>query len=113
MNKRIQKKVAKRHAEQGETAQAQAAAAQPGAPRAVAEQAPQQPGLVVGAVGAMLAVAGEVQERTSEAIGQVKEKVAETKQMLVEQEERAEALLERVPVVGTAAAKKLHDLTHR
>jgi hypothetical protein len=110
MNKRIQKKVAKQHAEQGEAAQAQAA---PGPRRAVAEQARQQPGLVVGALGAVLAVAGEVQERTSEAIGQVKEKMAETKQKLVEQEERAEALLERVPVVGTAAAKRLHQLTHR
>lgn len=41
------------------------------------------------------------------------ETIAEGKQRLAEQEERAEEALEKVPVVGPAAAKKLHELTHR
>jgi len=124
MNKRIQNKVAKREAELHALAEAQAESAQPGRPRAtvrsVAEQALQL-AREAGPLGVMRAVASEVQDRTSEAIGQakeqvkeqVKEKVAEAKQKIVAQEERAEAVLEKVPVVGSAAAKKLHDLTHR
>jgi pantothenate kinase type III len=118
MNKRIQKKLAKREAELHDEAQAENP--QPGAQRAtvrsVAEQALRL-AREAGALGVVRAVAGEVQDRTTEAIGQAKEqlreKVAEGKQKLVEQEERAEAVLEKVPVVGAAAAKKLHELTHR
>jgi predicted GIY-YIG superfamily endonuclease len=118
MNKRIQKKVAKRDAEL--LAQAQTDSAQPGRPRAtvrsVAEQALQL-AREAGPLGVVRLVASEVQDRTTEAIGQakeqVKEKVAEAKQKIVAQEERAEAALEKVPVVGGAAAKKLHELTHR
>jgi ERCC4-type nuclease len=124
MNKRIQKKVAKREADLRVLAPAQAESARPERPRAtvrsVAEQALQL-ALEAGPVNLVRAVASEVQDRTTEAIGQakeqvqekVKEKVAEAKQQIVAQEERAEAALEKVPVVGAAAAKKLHELTHR
>lgn len=113
MNKRIQKKVAKRQAQEREEAQAQAAVAPPGPGRAAVGAAAEQAnrsGLMASALGAARAVADavmeEVQERTTEAIGQAKQKIAA-------QEERAEAVLERVPVVGERAAKKLHELTHR
>lgn len=149
MNKRIQKKVAKRLAQEQEMAGLAEVSAKPTASarkparssgrgaqaaagrrlhavKSVAEQAraPQ----TQGAVGAVMAVAEQVQERTTEAISQVKDKIAETqqsaealyreketqlKEKLAETEERAEALLEKVPLVGAAAARKLHDLTHR
>jgi hypothetical protein len=119
MNKRIQKKVAKREAELHALAEAQAENA-PSAPRptvrSVAEQALQL-ARDAGALGVVRAVAGEVQDRTTEAIGQAKEqlaeKIAEGKQMIAQQEQRAEAVLEKVPVVGATAAKKLRELTHR
>lgn len=141
MNKRIQKKVAKREALHAESDQQSAAssAAQtrasggrtpPGrraaAVRAVAKQVREAGD--GNALGSVIAIAEQVQERTSEAIGQVKDKLAETeqkaealykekeaqlKEKLAETEERAEALLEKVPLVGAAAARKLHELTHR
>jgi len=51
------------------------------------------------------AVAG-VQERAAGAVESVKQRLAST-------EQRAEALLEKVPGVGAVAARKLHDLTQR
>jgi hypothetical protein len=135
MNKRIQKKVAKREGMVRETSNGNAAHASPGKPspavRAVAEQA-EKKAHAAGPVGMARALAEQVQERTTEAIGQVRdqvrekiaetksqvrdqvnEKIAETKTRISEGEEQAEALLEKVPLVGAAAAKKLHDLTHR
>lgn len=146
MNKRIQKKAAKREALQhkeimhaangsavsgiatkkpGRAGQTSAAARRRHAVGAVAKQAREAR---TGAMGTMLSVAEQVQERTTEAISQVKDKIAETqhnaealykeketqlKDKLAETEERAEALLEKVPLVGAAAARKLHELTHR
>jgi hypothetical protein len=53
------------------------------------------------------------EELLRDAREQLKDKVAETKQRLIEREQRAEQLLEKLPLVGAAAAKTLHDLTHR
>ena len=118
MNKRIQKKVAKREAELHALTDAQAEntrGVRHATVRSVAKQALQL-AREAGALGVARIVASEVQERTSEAIGQAKEQlmetVAEGKQKLAEQEQRAEAALEKVPLVGPAAAKKLHELTH-
>lgn len=95
--------------------------------QAVADQATQL-GANKRAVESVLEVADQVQQRTASTIKQVRDKISKTenqvrekineteaqlKERLVETEERAEALLEKVPVVGSKAAKKLHDLTHR
>jgi hypothetical protein len=123
MNKRIQKKLHKRLEHEAEIAAQEAAAITGERPSldalglmregaARVKQALRE-GDPRGAVRA-------VQERASEAIGQVKgrvrDKLSETeravKEKLEETEQRAEALLDKVPVVGAAAAKKLHGLTH-
>ncbi|MET0342615.1 MAG: hypothetical protein ABW252_16540 [Polyangiales bacterium] len=114
MNKRIQKKVAKRnggvvrqhnvaapkrkragaapaHAEAGWQVRSRAAAAR--GPRALARELARE-------------VAGVVQERAAGAVEQLKGKLAET-------EQRAEKLVAKVPVVGKRVAKKLHDVAGR
>jgi hypothetical protein len=123
MNKRIQKKVQKR-LEHDEEQLAEEAAAITG------ERPSRSPVAFVreGAAAVTEALRGgdargavrAVQERAGEAIDQVKgamrEKLSATEKQVKEKleatEQRAEKLLEKVPVVGEAAKKKLHDLTH-
>lgn len=122
MNKRIRNKVEKRtgrpaqphttgakpakqaraHARQG------SAASEPhaGAPKHDRKKRGLAARLVRGARKRAESAVGEVQERVEGAVGRVKGRIART-------EKRAESLLEKVPVVGSVAAKKLHDLTQR
>jgi acyl-CoA reductase-like NAD-dependent aldehyde dehydrogenase len=80
------------------------------------------------AIEAVRSVAEQVQQRTADTIQHVREKLNETErevrrklsktehrmlEKISETEERAEALLEKVPLLGGKAAKKLHELTHR
>jgi len=51
------------------------------------------------------AVVASAKESAGEAFEHLKGKI-------VEQEEHAEHLLEKLPAVGPSAAKKLHDMTH-
>ena len=53
----------------------------------------------------------EAQNKAKEIELQVKQQ--QLKEKLSETEAQAESLLKKVPVVGKAAAKKLHDVTHR
>lgn len=125
MNKRIQKKVAKRLEEETAEQDALEAAEMTGEERIVAtlkgvrsaasevEQAVRK--------GDAKKAARIVQERTGEAIGQLKvavsdvidERQEQLREKLEETEKQAEELLKKVPVVGKAAAKALHDVTHR
>ena len=126
MNKRIQKKKAKQAEAAQEVAQAAAAANENPAQRALE--------LVRGAAkdvqkalrkGDAKQAVNIVRERAGEAIDQVTQQVsqvvAETQRELREKleekledtEQQAEKLLKKVPGVGKAAAKKLHDVTHR
>lgn len=92
MNKRIQKKIASK------AAQAKAEAQSPVKPVAAAlkdvEKSAQQ---------LVRSVLHEAEELAGEAVTQVRARVAQT-------QERAEALLEKVPGVGAPAAKALHKV---
>ena len=125
MNKRIQKKVAKRLEQEAAEQAAVEDAEMTGEERIVAtlkgvraaasevEQAVRK--------GDAKGAARIVQERTGEAIGQLKvavsdvidERQEQLREKLEETEKQAEELLKKVPVVGKAAAKALHDVTHR
>lgn len=121
MNKRTQKKVQKRIEHEAEVAVLEAAAMTGERPSAV-ELMREGAARVKQALreGDPREAARVVQERAGEAIdrirGAAREKLSETehkvKEKLEQTEQRAEALLEKVPVVGPAAKKKLHDLTH-
>jgi len=123
MNKRIQKKVQKR-LDHDAQAIADEAAAMTGENPALNPVALMREGAarVKKALreGDPRGAVRAVQERAGEAIAQVKGRVRskldeterQVKEKLEETEQRAEALLDKVPVVGHAAAKKLHGLTH-
>jgi hypothetical protein len=121
MNKRIQKKKAKQ-AEQAAEVQAAAAANENPAQRALE--------LVRGAAkdvqkalrkGDAKQAVNIVRERAGEAIDQVTQQVSqvvsetqrELREKLEDTEQQAERLLKKVPGVGKAAAKKLHEVTHK
>jgi gas vesicle protein len=134
MNKRIQKKVHKRLEHDAEQLANEAVAAtgerlsrnpvefvREGAARVKQALRDGDPRAAVRAVQerageAIDQVKGAVREKLSATEKQVKDKLHETEQRvkdkLEQTEQRAEALLDKVPVVGAAAAKKLHGLTH-
>ena len=114
MNKRMQKKVAKRtggsvrqhsvatpQRKRGSPPPRRSAAAQP---RAAA------PETIGTAKDLARALVGEVQERAAGAVGHLKDNI---KDRLADTEQRAEQLIAKVPGVGPKVAKKLHDLTNR
>ena len=100
MNKRIREKVAARKA----TKMGEEAAKDAVKPIAEAFKDAQHSARQLGR-----AVVASVQGRASEAFEQIKGKVVHK---VVETEEQAEHLLEKLPAVGPTAAKKLHELTH-
>lgn len=116
MNKRIRKKVAKRNHGQVtphpvSQPKKRAKPAQASAPAARAERYQRRSeGLRSAVRGAARELVRGVRGRASEAVEQLKERVQDRVQ---DGERRAEELLAKVPAVGPAAARKLHDLTHR
>lgn len=123
MNKRIQKKQAKRLEHEAEIVAAEAAIAGEHPVKRALELVRNTAAKVEKSLrsGKPREAVRAVQEGASEAISQVKaqvnSKLAETEQQIKDKiehtEQEAEALLKKVPVVGVRAAKKLHDVTHR
>ena len=115
MNKRMQKKVAKRtggSVRQHSVATPQRKRGNP-PPRRTGGATPARtaaPETVGSAKDLARALVGEVQERAADAVGHLKENL---KDRLADTEQRAEQLLAKVPGVGPKVAKKLHDLTNR
>ncbi len=122
MNKRVQKKVQKRLEHEAEVAAEEAAAITGERPSLNPVELVREGAAAVKQAlrdGGPREAVRAVQERAGEAIDQVKEVARDrlnateklVKEKLGETEERAEKLLEKVPVVGAAAKKKLHELT--
>lgn len=109
MNKRMQKKVAKRNG--GVVRQHSVATPKRKSPGASGARYEVRSGRAAGAPKGPRAaaralareVAGLVQERAADTVEQIKGKLAKT-------ERRAEKLIAKVPGVGPAVAKKLHDV---
>jgi predicted flap endonuclease-1-like 5' DNA nuclease len=114
MNKRMQKKVAKRtggsvRQHSVATPQRKHASATPRRSGSTQTRAA-APETVGTAKDLARALVGEVQERAAGAVEHLKDNL---KDKLADTEQRAEQLLAKVPGVGPAVAKKLHDLTNR
>jgi len=119
MNKRIRKKVEKRtgHPAQphsvGASPRKKSASAQATTHYEVRSPAPKRKRR--GARGLAQRLVQGVQSRAAGAVERVQSRAAgaveQIKDTLSSTEQRAEALLNKVPAVGPAAAKKLHDLT--
>jgi hypothetical protein len=110
MNKRTRKKVEKRTGgvKPHTVARAKTKKAAPNAAArpARASRSTKDQGLRSTVEGVARSVARGVRGRATEAVEQIQSKISDT-------EQRAEELLAKVPLVGEAAAKKLHDIAHR
>jgi predicted nucleic acid-binding Zn-ribbon protein len=126
MNKRIRAKVAKRENGGVLPAEFKAKAKKPSAPnnkpgakgksKPKARTAKASPvGAVEKARAAVESAVSDVQHRVESAVSDVQNKVAskvaDLKDKLHSTEQQAEEALSKIPLVGKAAAKKLHDLT--